>query len=485
MDKILGFRRAKVGWLGVGLILAIGCAGCASGIKVTHLDEKNLDMPVVGNPWNLAMTQFQVKITREVVNCEPFGVKVVATATPTKALDNQQRYVLYGSGTMATSDITSNLAADGTSTGLNAASADQTATVISNVLGIVTNIGSGVGASILPREIRPPQEPEKEMCTEKVKNALAVLRPPTGILSAKEKVKVAEDAVAAWTTKVSVLTALVQTGKGNSKLLDDAMKQKAAAQEQLNKDQESLDTNTKAVTDIQNLTWPLQAGQFRTDPPFSLALDVYKAWSTTPVEDLRRRFDVHLALYRQDAGGTWVEPAKPPTSDPKVGVPVRLPRTGRLLLCTGQPCAPTLASDWRAEEKNTKSMDQPVLQLGQLYTVPVRGGVFKSEKAVIAMDVNGLPTSVQVVESTAAMASISGALKEATEVPSKIREGVTKNINDQADQLKARSALDAASANAAVSSQTTVLQAQATLLQNSKALIDAATALAKSQGVSP
>src|SRR5262249_19541413 len=104
-------------------------AACSTGISVKHIAN---DEPVVGPPCNLAMTQFAITITRHVIQC---GAKMNGTveviATPSAILDPEQRYVLESNGWWATSDITSNLAANGVSTGLNAQSTDATAKVIS------------------------------------------------------------------------------------------------------------------------------------------------------------------------------------------------------------------------------------------------------------------------------------------------------------------------------------------------------------------
>ena len=101
-------------WM-VSVALILCCTGCATGIRVVHLGSS--DLPPPGVPWNLAMTQFNVAITRHVTGCvgELKGT-VEVTITPTKVLDDEQRYALYADGWWATSDITSNLAADGTST---------------------------------------------------------------------------------------------------------------------------------------------------------------------------------------------------------------------------------------------------------------------------------------------------------------------------------------------------------------------------------
>lgn len=127
---------------------ALLLAGCSTGITVTHLTD---DKPVRGNPWNLAMTQFNVTITRHVVSCKGAlkgSVEVIATASA--VLDEEQRYVLESNGWWATSDITSTLAANGTSLGLNASSTDATPAIIANVVGTIgQGLIAGAGTPLL------------------------------------------------------------------------------------------------------------------------------------------------------------------------------------------------------------------------------------------------------------------------------------------------------------------------------------------------
>src|SRR5690242_11374000 len=113
------------------LMLVVPVAAC-SGIKVKHI--KSGDTSLTGVPWNLAMTKYSLAITRQITKCDAKDQNVEGTVdvtvTASKALDNEQRYLLDASGWWATSDIAATLATDGTSLGLNAHSEDATGTVI-------------------------------------------------------------------------------------------------------------------------------------------------------------------------------------------------------------------------------------------------------------------------------------------------------------------------------------------------------------------
>jgi hypothetical protein len=125
------------------LVIAVASAACATGIRVSHVTSTITTQR--GNPWNLAMTQFNVSITRHIVACgAEIKGKVEVLPTPVVAVDDAHRYVLESSGRWGTSDITSKLAANGVSTGLNAESTDMTGTVISNIIGTAATVAVGV-----------------------------------------------------------------------------------------------------------------------------------------------------------------------------------------------------------------------------------------------------------------------------------------------------------------------------------------------------
>src|SRR5262249_34408594 len=127
----------------------------------------------------------------------------------------------------------------------------------------------------------------------------------------------------------------------------------------------------------------------------------------------RSLFKVYASLYGfNPADGSWVAPTAPPKVDTKIGVPARLAAQGRLMLCVESACPPKLAA---AQPKDKKQMasDFPVLQLGQIYVLPVTGGAFKSESAAITLSADGVPTQLQTSEKAAAAAGLTGSAKDA------------------------------------------------------------------------
>jgi hypothetical protein len=466
--------------------LALSCCGCASSIQVSTLDPTTVP---TGVPWNLAMTQYTVTITRQVTSCSNLlNGTVTVSAVAGKKLDEDQQYVLNSDGIWATSDITSTLASDGTSTGLNAQSQDQTATVISNTVGFLAALAVG-----------PLGERAAHFdCKQAVKDALAALKPTNGP-SLKDKVDQDTKDVAAATAKVTQLTPLYQGGGGtgggggggagaDKTPLITAVNDLLTKQQTLNDDQAKLTANLNVLTTTQTVVWPATAKKVSTDAPFSLDQNVAQSWvdwsglplgqKTAPVGTAA--FNVWLALYKSDGVGGWAIPSVPPKiGDVKVGVPVRLPHVGRLLACTSTKCDLTLSANWVADDKHTLLIqpDAPVLQFGQLYNVPITGGTFKSEGAVIALDANGVPTSIEVSEKQAAAVSATATLQSTATtlaaLPGQIAAARLAATQAQTNQITANNALTAAQAAAPTAGGIAAANAQAAYLNATGALATA------------
>lgn len=453
----------------LAMAVALTCSGCVSGITVTRLTGS--EPSVTGNPWNLPMTQFKITITRHIVECgNPIKVAVEAIASPTIGIDPDQRYLLRSNGRFATSDITSTLSPTGISTGLNAQSTDSTATVISNVIGAVAQIAVGVAAAGAAN-VAPDMT--KNLCHPDIIGIVNRLYPKPPSAQKPLKVKVESDtaALAAATAKVTLLTAEAKVEKSLGPQLLAAIQALDSAQKQLEEDRKQLTEDMNATTDTQIVTWPLTAGEFRRDTPLQIDPDLYKKWVNISFVDHiegPKQFNVFLALYTMDPDGSWKAPPTPATADVRIGVPVRLATTGRLLVCSGGPaCPPTVAAN-AAPDKKLIANDFPVLQLGAMYVVPVTGGAFKSESATIALDANGLPTSIQTSEKAASAAVASGAAKDAATqlagLPASVRAAQLAKTQAETNQLTANAALATAEASAGITGQANTLAAQTTLI---------------------
>jgi hypothetical protein len=470
------------------LVLVLGCISCA-GIKIKPVYDNK---PVTGTPWNLPMTQFNLTITRSVTECGEHmnaGVEVVATSA--SVIDEGQRYVLNSKGWLATSDITSSLAANGVSTGLNAQSTDQTGTIISNVVATFGKIVVGAASVAALKPVLSPQG--RQVCSSEVLDAVNKLYPAQG-KKLKEKVDDETAALASATAEVAVSTALAQADQVYKNRLAEAIQKQNEARKKLEEDQKELTKNLKITSDTQVVSWPLKADEVRKDTPYAISEALFEKWTGLKggggekekelfhkaYEEVNRQVGVYLALYKQEPSGSWKAPDSASLEKPvdvKTGVPVRLAQIGRLLICLTKSCPDSIPVEG-INEKTIKQSDQVVLQLGQMYIVPVAGGIFRSETGVIALDTNGLPTSIRVARTAAAGANLTATAKDvATQLaalPADVRAAELARIKAQTDQLNAQSALKTAQANLSVADQTSSLAAQT-------ALIDAQTGLATAQ----
>ncbi len=471
------------------LVIAVASAACATGIRVSHVTSTITTQR--GNPWNLAMTQFNVSITRHIVACgAEIKGKVEVLPTPVVAVDDAHRYVLESSGRWGTSDITSKLAANGVSTGLNAESTDMTGTVISNIIGTAATVAVGVlGAAAPPPPGKAPLPPpvRVERCKPEIAKAVRELYPPEGSGGTRLRTRV-DNATAALelaTAEVALLTAQVKADSSLKPRLVTALADQAKRKTELSDLQNNLDADLKLTTDVQLVTWPLQSTVYRTVNPYDIAPSVVEKWLEPEQQgkpDLTQ-FAVHFALYRHDsASGQWL-PAETVMSgagavDVSVGVPVRLSQMGRLLTCVRLACPTEPLTAIPSASSMQTANDLPILQLGQIYVVPVTGGLFKSESAEIALNDSGLPTSIRVAEKASAAAGASATAKDAASqiaaLPGQISAARLARTQAEVNQLNANAALATAQANATVQGQTATLAAQS-------ALITAQTNLATAQ----
>lgn len=447
-------------------LLGAGCAGITVA-KAPSLDSSN---HMQGVPWNLAMTRFTVTITRHITECgSQIKGKVETLASASTVADADQRYLLTSNGWLATSDIKSTLSPAGFSTALNAETTDATATVIGNVIGTAAQVAIGfaaAGSSGAP----PPQGPA-QICSAKLKTAVDTLY-PAGQPTLKKKVDEAIAALTQKTADVAVLSAQAATSKYDQALKDrliQALKSQETARQDLQQKQDAFSGALKASTNIQTVTWPNRSAEFHTDNPFSINQEVLDSWIVPTVDgpNATKQLYVYLALYTQPGAGGWTKPTAMPAADLKFGVPIRLPRAAKLVMCTGAPCRDSFTAG-QALAGNETAADFAVLQVGPTYALPVAGGAFRSESAAITLDTNGVPTVLQTTQKVAAASTLTGATKDvATQLaalPAILRTAELAKTKAELDQINADIALQTAQQTAGLQGQTSTLSAQTALI---------------------
>ncbi|MCX5542094.1 hypothetical protein M3A49_21710 [Paraburkholderia sp. CNPSo 3076] len=468
------------------------CAGCGTGINVTHVTTD--PAALTGVPWTLSMTQFTVVVSREVTGCTgTLEGKVTVQITPGRAPDPDQRYLLDSTGWFSTSDITSNLASDGSNTGLNASSEDETGKILASVATTVAQIVIGAAVKAPTgggAQIQGGGGAEKTAqlgCSDAVLKAFAKLRPPHQI-SLQKRVTEETKTLSQATDKVTLLTAQADKDASYKKPLAKALGMQDAAQQKLTADQNELAANRKVVTETQTLVWPSDGTQYKADNVNHLLPDTLTHWisdfnAENPPDT--HRFDVSLAIYVPMPGGNWAVAKEQSRADTSIGIPVRTTAPGRLLVCAGQtPCPSDLPNTWVAD-KHQAVKDQPMLQLGQMYNVRAAGGTFKSEGAVIALDSNGAPSSIQVTEKAAAAAvaasSAAAAATTAAGIPNAIAAARLTQAQAESAQIAADTAKITYQANLPTAAQTARDQAQ-TAADNAKIALASAQANARNAG---
>ncbi|WP_133990916.1 hypothetical protein [Janthinobacterium sp. 75] len=473
--------------------------GCSTGIKVTKVND---DKPKAGNPWNLGMTTFKVTITRQVIKCMPeLEGKMDVMATPEIVLDRAQRYVLKSDGWWATSDIGSELSPSGISTALNAQSADATAAVLTNVVGTAANLAlRGAAAG--------PGGSTKNRCKDDVAQKVDALYGATPL---KDQVEAATATVEQ--TSAALLLA-VQKSKYDKTLRPKvvaSLQDQENARKALAKLEQTYVAALAGTTDVQTLRWPEHSTELHTAQALAPSHALYDKWVTSHLvstDDFNKRFSVHLALSDSTTGNVWIKPTLSTDVDTKTGVPVRMAKTAQLMACFNGTCdeqETALANIKKAKERVSELEAKPatakeikdakdylallqsqfrqnvaqvfsVLQLGQFYIVPVAGNNFRSQQAVIKMDANGLPSSIQVVEKSAAAQVLSGAALEVSEklasLPAKLRAAELDKTNVQVNQSRA----DATLAGVGFANDTAAIQAQ---VARANAQNDLSTALSR------
>lgn len=460
-------------------------AGCA-GITVSKAPSLDSTTQMEGAPWNLAMTRFTVTITRNITQCGPkIKGKVETLASASTVADPEERYLLTSNGWFATSDIKSTLSSAGFSTALNAETADATAAIIGNVVGTAAQIAIAFAAAAAPG--KPAAVGPTEICSAKLKKAVDTLY-PTGKPALKKTLDEAIATLAQKTAEVAVLSAQASANKGDKglkKKLVKALGDQEIARKDMVTHQDAFADAVKTSTNIQTVTWPDKSSEYRTTKPFSIDQGVLDKWLVAGVDgpNATKQLDVHLALYTQPAGGDWKKPAAT-TTRVELGLPVRLPRTAKLAMCTGKKCPPIFTTGQTLAENETVA-DFAVLQVGPVYALPISGGAFRSESAAITLDTNGAPTVLQTTQKVAAASALTGAAKDtATQLaglPAGLRAAELAKTKADIDQANADIALQTAKQTAGLQGQTGTLSAQTALI-NAQVANSAAQQNASIQG---
>lgn len=444
------------------------CCACGNGIQITKTTP---DAGGTGVPWALAFTQYEITVTRSLVDCgnEP-KLATKAALKAGKALDPSQFYLLSAKGDFDVTDIKAQYDTDGTATTLNASSEDRTAAVVSNVVGGVAKLVA-LGAGAAAGKNAPPSE----VCSPEAKAALA------RIPGEQKKVETATNLLAIRNDALSKLTAKNDGSAQGKKALAAAQAQEQNAADKLAEAQQVLDDDNGKISSKVTLKWPLRGDSFQSPcdaivpgcglPQPCPAANPACAGAPAPfvsTVSLTKAAKAKLAVYFQLVpaipgwkGGTSGDDNPP-------GVPVRFAAPGRMLVCLGAPCGPNVTPI-------QQSLD-PVLQLGAMTYLPAPHGAFNNGSVAVEMNDGGAPKTLQTTGKSAAetaSAMFKDTATQANDIAGTLNGAATARLKAKTDALKAQKDYDDAKAalgpNAVqlqdLKTQADLLNAQAQLRQ--------------------
>lgn len=456
-------------------VLGILAAGCTTtSLKVSRVDPSR-PATMVGVPYPLMFTRYQIDITRQVTGCgSDLTALVKADIKVTEAVpDPKQLFVLDPNSlanAMKTSEVKLEYLPNGAVSSLNATAEDKTGAVISGVVSSVVKVATiAAAAGAAPGA-------KAEACSKAVLDARAVIAKQRPLVDSATKL------VDALNADLKSLLAKVAAASGNA---DEATKKALAAKydsltlanEDLKEKSAVLDKALKVVTNVETLVWPLDGDSDAGEFPLSPA--VFKRWGA--VDDnpnSRRKFTVVLALSPVGLNGR-PNLKQSQTVQPELGIPYRLPVTAKLAVCVGGPCS----LDNVAIAKKTGE----VLQFGHVFYLPCESRPFTSIGCSFAMTDAGQLKSMGTTQKAVAAEGASAMLKDLTTQAGALQETLstadTKKLQAKTAALKAEA--DYAAAAAALqpdptkpdADQTAVLKAQTDLLNAQRAQLEAQAAL--------
>lgn len=462
----------------VGVALAM--AGCTTTLTVSPVDPARPET-AVGLPYPLYFTQYELVITRQVTGC---GAELKSTVkaeirSTSAAPDPRASYVLRSqdfASPMKISDVSLQYGPGGAVTGLNATAEDRTGQVVGNVVGTavkVVKIAAGAGGAGGVEVCRPET---LKAVTQDLKPATEAVKAATKLVESRTKaLKAVQDKAAAMGGNVDDATRTALSAAYDALL---------AANEDLAAKQKVLEAVLKVVTDVQVVRWP-ENGEART-ATFGLPPAVLNRWAQdlddNEVANPRAQFDVVVELRvagnapdGRSVGYGAMAPA-PAAVDTRLGVPIRQPAKGMLLVCAGGPCeegGERIAFQWG-----------DIQQLGPVYYLPCVSRPFSSISCSFTAGEDGRLKSIGQASKTATAEGLTGAIGAtvgAVGEAQTARQGAeTARLKAATEAAKAQKDYDDAiaalnpSTNA---SELAALNANTELLKARKAELDAKAAL--------
>lgn len=324
-----------------------------------------------GLPVPLAFTQYEVKATWRVASCTVPGAAVALTvdASPHIAIDDSHSFFIDPTslaGPLTRSQLQVFYFENGTLRSINAEAEDRTGAFVGNVARIVGQLaplGSGAAGS---RSLADPQDSIDDFCRDETRDALA------RVSSLKSQLDDATALVDQATGRVLQLAAVAaQMGDAVDPVTS---RDYGAATRELNRVRDvqagliaQLSNALRPITHQQTIRWPEVPTEF--DRPQALAPgNVLSRWFEAVPAEANREAYLRIEGARPGAAATPAAAANVP--ERIEGIPYRVPRPGRLVMCS-KPCG----TDGAERRPLVEGM---VAQLGPIAVLPVRNPAFGS-----------------------------------------------------------------------------------------------------------
>jgi hypothetical protein len=312
--------------------------GCSAQVRLARTSE---DVSTrTGIAYSLPFTQFDVTVTRTVTACRPKAIEISTKAeigSASTAPDPSQTFTIDSdslSGPFRIGSIKVDYGKGGVTKGLNAASEDRSAQVITSVLSTVLKIAT-LGTVAIPGPPAPPPAagplltpapPPEEPCAPKVKEVVDAIKDAAASLAtASAAAKVASKEFAALKTQADSLPGALDEETKKKLVAAKVRSDKATATAAGKKD--ALDKLRDEVTDVETMTLPATGSEFAGFQ--APAKDLIALWKNPKyMGDVGLISSVHWILGPRN-GEAQAAPLPKDDQLAPPGIPYRMSKPGR------------------------------------------------------------------------------------------------------------------------------------------------------------
>lgn len=464
-------------------------AGCTTSLNAVRVTDAAV-VPTAGAPYSLNFSQFEITITRRLKACfdeDDTPKMIVAVLPEIKRLevpDPKRQYVI-DLDSMQSFFKKTNLEIEyhpnGILKSINSAAEDRSAEVVGSV---TTTFGKIAIAAAGAGGLKP------QACKRTTRDLLKKIEDDQKALEAVTK------EVEALTAEVDRLTAIGSAlgkawGEEDRQALASEIDSLHEARRDVIVKGESLKGQLKKISDVVTVTWPLDGETFLSDGTQTVREideDLVNEWGSADRNSLVAQTAVWLKLdspnplrRKEPCGVTCAD-------DVAAGLKYRVPVQGRLLVCTASTCD-------EAKEEVIGQNAGPIPQLGHVFTLPLKSGLFSDKSVTAAFSEAGTPTKIGIKTNSVAekgASTLGGVVDQVLAVRDKTVTSKMDRIKAETELLKAQKGLaDAEKAleppmNEAQAAATEAFQADAALAKAELASIEAHIALeAAKKQVSP